>query len=625
MLRRIWLSLAVVLLAAGAARAADGYKNFHAAVYARVFEVQKMGDLDWLKKRFDVMERDAKIGKIYLETHRDKTLIDEATLEKAIAFFKKRGIKVAGGITFTVNERNNFQTFCYSDPNDRAWVKKVVEFTARHFDEIILDDFFFTSCKTAGEVKARGDKSWTDYRLDLMAKAARELVIGPAKAVNPRVKVIIKYPNWYMHFQGLGFNLETGPKDFDGIYTGTETRDAVRSAQHLQPYLGYQIFRYFDNLNPGHNRGGWIDTAASFTLDRYAEQLWLTMFAKAPEITLFDFSQLQTPISDRLRAPWQGQGTSFDYDKMMAAYKASGAKGAPTFALAAGTALDDVDKVLGDLGKPVGVASYRPYHSRGEDFLHDYLGMIGIPIDLRPEFPDDAHTILLTECAKEDPDIIKKIEHHLAEGGDVVITSGLLAALQDWGIHQIAEISVNQRKALVQDFQARSWGPLLHIDKPMIIPEIEYLTNDSWELVSAVAGQSGWPILHSADYETGHLYVLTIPDNFSDLYRLPPEVLTRIRQTVTHDLFVRLDGPSNVVLMVYDNDTFVVESFQDKPVTLSVVTSDRLKRITDLESGQIINGAAAARPAGFGRTVTDKSVHYVVTLPPHSWKAFKAE
>ncbi len=68
----------------------------------------------------------------------------------------------------------------------------------------------------------------------------------------------------------------------------------------------------------------------------------------------------------------------------------------------------------------------------------------------------------------------------------------------------------------------------MHIDKPMLIPEIEYLTNDSWELVSAIAGQSGWPMLHSADYETGHLYILTIPDNFSDLYRLPPEVLTRI-------------------------------------------------------------------------------------------------
>ena len=70
---------------------------------------------------------------------------------------------------------------------------------------------------------------------------------------------MIKYPNWYDHFQGLGFNLEAQPAMFDGIYTGTETRDPS-SSQHLQAYLGYNIFRYFENLKPGGNGGGWVDT-----------------------------------------------------------------------------------------------------------------------------------------------------------------------------------------------------------------------------------------------------------------------------------------------------------------------------------------------------------------------------
>jgi len=56
-------------------------------------------------------------------------------------------------------------------------------------------------------------------RLNLMTEAAQELVIKPAKSINPKVKVVIKFPNWYEHFQGLGFNLETEPKLFDGIYT----------------------------------------------------------------------------------------------------------------------------------------------------------------------------------------------------------------------------------------------------------------------------------------------------------------------------------------------------------------------------------------------------------------------
>ena len=80
----------------------------------------------------------------------------------------------------------------------------------------------------------------------------RNLVVGPAKAVNPNVKVIIKYPNWYDHFQGLGFNLEDGPQIFDGVWTGTETRDPG-SNQHLQNYLSYNI-RGLPAELPGNDR-----------------------------------------------------------------------------------------------------------------------------------------------------------------------------------------------------------------------------------------------------------------------------------------------------------------------------------------------------------------------------------
>src|SRR6185369_3908094 len=145
------------------------------------------------------------------------------------------GVKTSGGITYTINESNRFQTFSYNTPADRKRAQMIAELAARHFDEVILDDFFFTSAKTEADIVARGKGNWTEHRLKLMTEAGRNLVVGPAKRVNPRVKVIIKYPNWYEHFQALGFNLETGPQVFDGIYTGTETRDAVRAAQHLQP------------------------------------------------------------------------------------------------------------------------------------------------------------------------------------------------------------------------------------------------------------------------------------------------------------------------------------------------------------------------------------------------------
>lgn len=80
-----------------------------------------------------------------------------------------------------------------------------------------------------------------------------------SKAVTPKVKVIIKYPNWYDDFQGLGFNLEDGPQIFDGVWTGTETRDPAGN-QHLQNYLSYNIMRYFENISGGRNGGGWVDS-----------------------------------------------------------------------------------------------------------------------------------------------------------------------------------------------------------------------------------------------------------------------------------------------------------------------------------------------------------------------------
>ena len=344
---------------------AENYKNFKTAVYCRAYETKEMGDLNWLESRWETISQQVKVDKIYLETHRDMLIVDEETITKAKKFFNDRGIETAGGITLTVNERNRFQTFCYSNPEHRQKVKQIVEYTAGLFDVVILDDFFFTNCKCQMCIQAKGDKSWTRYRLDLLEEASRELILKPAKAVNPNVKVIIKYPNWYEHFQGLGFNLRAQPALFDGLYTGTETRDPVRSQQHLQQYQSYLIFRYFENLKPGGNTGGWVDTGGVPYMDRYAEQLWLTLFAKAPEITLFDFRQMLRPFSaDDHRAQWQGKRTSFDFDEMIKPVQSgNGETVTPTtFARAAGYTLEKIDAFLSELGQPVGVKSYKPYH-----------------------------------------------------------------------------------------------------------------------------------------------------------------------------------------------------------------------------------------------------------------------
>ena len=619
------LAVLLVCLIPFSTGAQGNYQNFTVSVYARVYEVIRMDDLNWLEPRWNEMSRQVKIDKIYLETHRDMKVAGNETIGKLKRFFQGRGISVAGGITATVNEMNRFETFCYTNAEHRKKLKEVVEFTAGHFNEIIFDDFFFTNCKCESCIRAKGTKSWTRFRLDLLDEAARELIIKPAKAVNPKVKLVVKYPNWYEHFQGLGFNLETEPRMFDGVYTGTETRDRTGD-QHLQEYLGYSIFRYFENIKPGGNGGGWVDTAGSRYLDRYAEQLWITLFAKAPEITLFDFSQLQRQIRPSDRAPWQGQKTSFDFDTMMEpVIQKDGTSFKPTtIARAAAVTFDQVDSFLGKLGSPVGLKSYKPYHSTGEDFLHNYLGMIGIPIDLVPVFPGEAPIMLLTECAAEDPAIVEKIKKQLVEGKSVVITSGLLRALQGKGIEDIAEIRATDRKAIIKGFRGQSAVPS---DVHILVPQIQYLTNDAWELVSGMTQNDlGYPLLIQAGYAKGSLYVLAIPENFSDLYSFPPQILTQIRNVLLRNFFVRVEGPGDVSLFAYDNSTFIVESFLAEKVDLRISLDPKYTKVRDLLTGEELSVQAAPKSfafGGFGAGGGSRNICQV-QVKPHSFRVFSA-
>ena len=612
----LWISIPVF---------AGHYDGFKVSVYTRAQEVNRMSDLHWLDSTWNIIASQLKVDKIYLETHRDLLIVPDATLEQAKKFFRDKGIEVGGGITYTINEANSFETFCYSDPEHRKLVQQIAEHTAKHFDDFILDDFFFTSCKSDVEIKAKGNKSWTQYRMDLLTEAGMNLVIKPSKKVNPNVKIIIKYPNWYDHFQGLGFSLATGPQIFDGVWSGTETRDPS-SAQHLQHYLGYNIVRYFDNLRPGHNYGGWVDSGGSnMGMDRYAEQLWLTFFAKAPEIALFAYNQLigVRLNSDMHRTTWQGQGTSFDYDEMMKPVNLNGQMVTPTtLARAAGYSLEQINAFISKLGKPVGIKCYKPYHSLGEDFLQNYLGMLGLPMDMYPEFPTDQKVVLLTEQAKYDPDIITKIKAQLIKGNDVVITTGLLRAIPE-KIADISELRAD-RYALVNDFGASGT-----ISKDILIPQVLYHTNDAWETVSAgrplAKGVSGYPMLLRAPYSKGNMYVMTIPEDFGNLYDLPTGVLNSFRQLLSKDLDLRIDAPAKVSLFLYDNGTFIVESFLDEPVTIRINAKEGIDSITDLLSGAVIEKMPANTTTNpFARFRADDKINvFRVTLPPHSYRVFR--
>jgi len=394
--------LAVLALARASALAAasavapiaadtNSYVNFDVALYVEIQDMRHMAsNPQWMEESWNLISHSMKVEKVWLETYRAGEQTPEADVRKVKAFFAGKGIKTSGGMMAYVGRPGDGLTgFCYSNPDDRERFRKLVAFTAGLFDEMIFDDLFIFDCRCELCQKAKGDLSWTEYRLKVMKEVGENLVVKNAKSVNPKINLIIKPPNWYEQYQFSGYNLEAQSKAFDMIYAGTETRDPENTVMHLQPYQSYGIMRYFEHIKPGKFGGGWVDPGARQTLNRYTEQLEDTLFAKPREITLWSYG-------NALEALRKADGTTEITSILYAD---------------AGDTFQKLDSFLGKLGQPYGVASYKPYHSSGEMYLHNYIGMIGVPMDLYPEFPDDRGTIFLTESAKFDPDLVSNPGH----------------------------------------------------------------------------------------------------------------------------------------------------------------------------------------------------------------------
>lgn len=562
-----------------------GYQNFKTAIYVTVWDMEWIAEHPECEEKFTFLEKHLHLDKVYLETYRGQHLIEREKVLKIKEIFTNKGIKVYGGITTDLSSGWEFQSFCYTNSDQMKQLKEIVQYTTGLFDEIILDDFYFTNCKCASCIQAKADRSWSEFRTERLKQVSEEIVIKTAKQINPRVNLIIKYPNWYDDYQSTGYNLQDQPQIFDRIYTGTETRDPRYTQQTLQRYLSYFLIRYLENVKPGGNGGGWFDTFdCKYNLGSYAEQCYLTLFAKAREVTLFCL------------------GTLLDRDSI--------------FLPIAGYVFEQVDQFLGKLGNPIGISCYKPYHSSGENYLHSYLGMLGLPLEPCPEFPTDSQLVLLTESAAKDRLILERIKKQLANGKNIVITSGLLRALGDRGIESLAEIRYTDHKVAVKQFAYPffecSFGNYFDASKEILIPEIEFSTNDALPLVAAFAENKVYPFLLQVKYGSGILYILTIPEHFGDLYYLPNPVLDKIRRKLTTSIGIWLEGPANVGLFVYDNQTLIVESFLPYHSDVKICFAQNGIELWDLISGTRMEGNNSKAGAEFQ-----------LELGPTTYRAFR--
>ena len=156
----------------------------------------------------------------------------------------------------------------------------------------------------------------------------------------------------------------------------------------------------------------------------------------------------------------------------------------------------------------------------------------------------------------------------------------------------------------------------------ILVPEIDYITNDAWPLASGLASGIPYPLLLQARYASGSLYVLTVPENFGDIYNLPAGVLNPLRRVLTRNLFVRLQGPAQVSLFAYNNNTFIVESFLSAETGVKVSVPNSFKKLRNLVTGAVTTGEDEAQ----GRfDPGERRTGFSVPLPPHSYTVFAAE
>lgn len=626
------------------------HKSFVVSTYAIQSTVQGLmnGNPDPARS-WSTLTRNLKIDKLYLEVMRNHTLVDEAGLEQLKKFYQDQGVEVCGALAYSISEAYGYQGFDYADPENREFAQKAVELAARHFDEILLDDYFFFNRKTDYNIRAKGNRSWTQYRLETLREVTENLIVKPAKAVNPKCRVIIKMANWYDQYAGMGNDTEKVPFLVDGMFAGTESRLWFGQEQHLQPYLSYNIMRFMDNLKPGVNKGGWVDQGGSNPIDRYAEQVLNTVFARCPEMCCFHYGGMLGGIRGGNR-PWADQPTSLNLAEVQ---KTVPEGGNPLFADIAAYTLGEVDKVLVHVGRPVGIQTYTPHHATGEEFLHDYLGMIGLPMDILPQFPTEADMVLLTEQAKWDSAIIRRIRTQLEAGKSVVVTSGFVRAMQGKGMEDLCELDATGVTVPVRRFtfaggpgapmrggrgMARREGEPDPFEAPrdIPIPEIKYLnvlTHDAWgDALGISPGGTTYPIVLSCDYSKGKLYVLTIPNDPADLYALPSTVLSVIRATVGSAEPIRIDtAPSQVALFRYDNKTFIVQNYLPTAAEVTVSVAGAAAQLHNLLTGEDIAPAPSAGRGfgGFGGGFRGRGAagpaqrtSFTFTVLPHSYMGF---
>jgi hypothetical protein len=390
--------------------------------YSTLFSAQDVRDQlsseEGLNKAIEWCKRTG-VTKAYVETFRDGYQAERAALQNAKQTLSNAGLIVSGCVTPTEVGKlsNGWKSIaCYTDEPTQEKIQAIFEYAAGLFDEIMIDDFWFTDCTCPECDAARRAKivtignhtfpvnsdSWEDYHCELMVRMSQERILGPAKRVNPKARLIIKYPQWYDNFHERGYEVLRETTDFDRIWVGTETRNYNnRRWGSTPPYEGFFIMRWLGGIGGSKCGGGWFDPFGT-TEATYIEQARQTILGGERESMLFCYGALQHDTG-----PKNVEALRANLPELLTVAKQVSTR------------------------QIIGIAAYKPAnsHPKKESRVFDFVGMMGLPLVPCHEFPSRAAAGFFSIHALKDPDLVAKLSGFIKAGKPTLITDGLAEAL----------------------------------------------------------------------------------------------------------------------------------------------------------------------------------------------------
>lgn len=516
------------------------------------------------------------ITKAYVEVYRSGLIVEKELLADVKDFFEDNNIEVVGGIAtvpgkdFGVKQKAKLGWFNWQNPKTQADLREVIKMSATVFDEFIIDDFLCTADTSLESKSAKGNRSWSQYRRDLLTELSESLFLGPAKKINPEINMIIKYPQWYDRFHIFGYDVERETALFDKVMVGTESRGQyTQRFGFVQPYESFVSYKWMKSLAKSKMAGAWFDHGDCDEND-FIEQAWQSVLAGAQEIVLFNY---------------------FDF--------VNGHKGHHLLRKDFPLLADLAKKVAGE---PVsGVMAYKPPNSdaHGDLYIMDFIGMLGVPLIPVSQYPEDARVIFLPTQAASDHEILTKIETSIARNATLIFTTGFLAHAKDGqqlaeiaGVQWPIEISPITANQIIVNGKADSikYGINLESDIRLTSAEVRLTARkNSNDLFFLVARENILTLnthtFSQEDFdEVGEVLLCPRP---LGLLEIPETLANTLRAAFVKPLGFDFNAPVRVSFQPFGESDYVIQNYNRKEIYIDLgFTKSEEETLTDKLSGK---------------------------------------